>query len=1001
MSGFLALSEYELRPTSPAPNIRSMSDAQKTLNEEQAQAVNHGDGPLLIVAGAGTGKTTVLTYRYVHLLEQYQLKPQHIVALTFTEKAAQEMEDRVLELLPNGAYDFWIATFHGFCQRLLEAHGLEIGLANQFRILTDTDAWLLLKRHINELPLDHYRPIGNPLKFLRGILKHISRAKDEGITPEMYLDFAKNGELDVEKELIEDERKRLTEIAEVYAAYQQLLRDEACLDFGDVILETLRLFDQRPVILAEYQKQFQYLFIDEFQDTNWAQYELIKHLAGKRKNITVVGDDDQAIYKFRGASLANIMQFREDFPEAKAVVLTKNYRSKKEILDKAYAFIKNNNPNRLEVQLEDMHLKKRLDAVTGDGGEVNIVWQHGVDDEAEAVAEDIKKRKQQDPKASWNDFAILVRSNNTATPFLGALERAGIPFQFFALRGLYTKPVILDVMSMLQLCIKPHDSVFAWRAVHVPSFHIPAKDIAELMLSIHKKGQSIWGGLQTASDTAISDDGKKHIASLVAIFEALQITTRRESSLRLLQAVINETGYLAYIMQLPEKEKRESLHLLNAFADRVRRYEHAVYDPSLKGFLDELQSELDSGEEGSIHLDPDTGPELVKIMTLHAAKGLEFEHVYLVSLVDQRFPTRARRDDIPLPHGLVQERLPEGDYHLEEERRLFYVGMTRAKQSLSITGAKQYGGAREKKPSVFINECELTVPEVVETAEHQSKQLQLVTREAEAAASDKIIYALKKRFSFTQLAAFKKCPLQYKFEHVYRIPKFGNENKSFGQSVHLTLQQIMDLHVKRREETKGGPIGEAAGRQPTEGLLVSREEAAALYENSWIDEWYKGRDQHKLFKEKGMKIIDRLLHAYGDAAPNVRFIELPFTLVFGQHSIKGKVDRVDALPDGTFAIYDYKTGTVKQELTAGEKEQLYIYQLALEEQGMKVSQLAYIYAAEWVVTEVNVLAGKKREAFIEKIMARMDAIVTSDFQATPQAFVCRYCDFKDICEFKK
>ena len=452
-------------------------------------------------------------------------------------------------------------------------------------------------------------------------------------------------------------------------------------------------------------------------------------------------------------------------------------------------------------------------------------------------------------------------------------------------------------------------------------------------------------------------------------------------------------------MNLSEKEKRESLHLLNAFAERMRRYEQTVQDPNIKGFLEELQAELDSGEEGAIQLDPDSGPELVKIMTVHAAKGLEFAHVYLVSLVDQRFPTRARRDAIPLPDGLINERLPEGDYHLEEERRLFYVAMTRAKQSLTLTGAKNDGGTREKKPSIFIEEADVVMSEGDMSAMNVAKAWQRPEGCIDAKDAERELFPLKRRFSFTQLAAFKKCPLQYKFEHVYRIPKFGNENKSFGQSVHLALQRIMDLHVKRKQSLKNDVTVKRDTKEKS--LLVSKNEAMEIFEASWIDEWYESRDRHNERKEKGVRAINQLMQRYEKRAPNVRFVEKPFTLVLGQHSIKGTVDRVDELQDGSFAIYDYKTGKAKEELTPGDKEQLHLYQLALEGQGMEISKLTYIYPLNWVETEANILKEKKKDKFVEKIMKRMDDILTSSFEATPQAFMCRTCDFRNICEYKK
>ncbi len=973
------------------------------LNESQAAAVMHGSGPLLIVAGAGTGKTTVLTRRYAHLLSQEGITTENLLALTFTEKAAAEMEDRVLKLLPSGTYDFWISTFHGFCQRVLEAHGLEIGLPNQFRLLTPTDAWLLLKRHLDELPLDHYRPLGNPVKFLRGILQHISRAKDEGITPEQYLEFAQNAVLD--QDGAEDaERKRLLELANVYAMYRKIMLDEGSLDFSDLILETLRLFRERPAVLESYRKQFRYLMVDEFQDTNWAQYELIKLLCGKDRNVTVVGDDDQAIYKFRGASLANILQFRDDFPDAKTVALTQNYRSYKEILDTAYGFIKKNNPNRLEVKLAETGLSKKLEAARGEGGVVEVMWKRGIEDEAEAVAEEIKALKSRDPELTWNDLAILVRSNDSAQPFVHALDRAGVPFQFMALRGLYAKPAILDVIAILSLLDGLHESSSVWRVLHMGCYNLPVKDVAALTQYANRKGLSLWAALKQSADAHVSDDGLRIAMKLVAHVEGLAEAARRELPLRILQLALDKTEYLAWVMRLPEREKREYIQHLNGFAERVKRYEHSTHGPSLRGFLTELRIEIESGEEGGLDFDPDAGPELVKIMTVHASKGLEFKHVFVASLVDQRFPSRGRADAIPLPDGLVKERLPEGDAHLEEERRLFYVALTRAKDRLYLTGGLQYGGTRPKKPSPFFAEAGLEIPVVVSTAEDEVRRLQLRTLDDEQIGrADLVHYELKKKFSFTQLAAFRKCPLQYKFEHIYRIPKFGTYQKSFGQSVHLAYQNILNLHLLRGNAEQGSLFGKTSETfETTEGgFRVSLDESYAMYEEAWIDEWYESRDQHDKYKAEGRKAIKNYWNAFATQAPDIFGVELPFTLVLGLHSLKGKIDRVDKLPDGTYAVYDYKTGRAKEELDAESKEQLHLYQVALEEKGIKVSRLAYIYVLDWVITDVELLKEEKRDAFTQKIVERMEAIALSDFQPTPDPFTCRYCDFKNICEFKK
>ncbi len=978
-----------------------MSELFEGLNEAQLSAVTHGEGPLLIVAGAGTGKTTVLTRRYAHLLAQEGVSTENILALTFTEKAATEMEDRVLKLLPSGTYDFWISTFHGFCQRVLEAHALEIGLPNKFRLLTTTDAWLLLKRRINELPLNHYRPLGNPVKFLSALLKHYSRAKDEDVRPERYLSFAQEAALNGDADFVTGERARLTELADTYFAYRKILLEEGSLDMNDLILETLRLLRDRPAVLEAYRKQFKFLLIDEFQDTNWAQYELIKLLAGSAKNITVVGDDDQAIYKFRGASLANILQFRDDFPESKTVALTQNYRSYKEILDMAYGFIKKNDPNRLEVRLAETGLSKQLDAVRGDGGAVTVIWRKTVEDEAEAVADEIRRLKEADPEATWDDFCVLVRSNDGAEPFVHVFDRAAIPFQFMAMRGLYGKPAILDIISLLSLLDGYHESSAMWRVLNLGCYPMGQKDVAELIQYANRKGVPLWVALKESRVAHVSEDGIKQCDKIVQHIEGLSEAARRESPLRTLQLLLAKPGYLGMVMHLPEREKREYIQHLNGFAERIKRYERSTQGPSLRGFLEELRLEMDSGEEGGLEFDPDAGPELVKIMTVHAAKGLEFKYVFVASLVDQRFPTRSRTDAIPLPDGLVQERLPVGDVHLEEERRLFYVAVTRAKDRLYLTGASHYGGARPKKPSVFFAEAGLEVPELDGKLVDDVKRLEIHEPEVDGRA-DIIHYELKKKFSFTQLMAFKKCPLQYKFEHIYRIPKFGSYQKSFGQSVHNTYQQMVELHLARGASEQGSLFGGVASPAfPAGAFRVTIDEALAMYEAAWIDEWYENRQRHDEYKEKGRKAIRNFWNACKDVAPNFSGVEVPFTLIMGIHSLKGKVDRIDVLPDGTVAVYDYKTGAAKDELDAEAKEQLHLYQIALEEKGLQVSRLAYVYVMDWVEAEVELLKDEKREAFLSKIQERMEAITLSDFQPTPEPFTCKYCDFKDICDFKK
>jgi DNA helicase II / ATP-dependent DNA helicase PcrA len=290
------------------------------LNKAQLDAVAFGSGPLLIVAGAGTGKTTVISRRVANLIAQ-GVKPDSILALTFTDKAAGEMEERVDRLLPYGYYDLWISTFHAFCERVLKQHALDIGVPNDFKLLDQTQQWMLIRQNLDQFDLDYYKPLGSPTKFIYALLKHFSKAKDEEVSPEEYLAYAEKLQLDTDSKDLDaaEEVKRINEVANAYHVYQRLLLENNSLDFGDLINYTLKLFRTRKKILSNYQDKFEYILVDEFQDTNFAQYELVKLLSEKHNNLNVVGDDDQSIYKFRGASVSNIMQFKEDFPQAAQV----------------------------------------------------------------------------------------------------------------------------------------------------------------------------------------------------------------------------------------------------------------------------------------------------------------------------------------------------------------------------------------------------------------------------------------------------------------------------------------------------------------------------------------------------------------------------------------------------------------------------------------------------------------------------------------------------------
>jgi DNA helicase-2/ATP-dependent DNA helicase PcrA len=942
------------------------------LNKEQQEAVLHDKGPLLIVAGAGTGKTTVITQRIVNLIEKGLAKPEEILALTFTEKAAFEMEERVDKLLEIGYLDLWISTFHAFCEKVLRENALDIGLAPDFKILDNTAGWLLARQNLDKFGLDYYKALGNPTKFIQALISHFSHCKDQEIYPENYLEYAnklKNSGIVAEQEEID----RIKEVANVYQAYQQILLENGCLDFGDLINYCLKLFKKRPLILKKYREKFKYVLVDEFQDTNWSQYELIKLLAEPANNLCVCADDDQAIYRWRGASFSNILQFSKDFPGAKQVSLINNYRSAQNILDQSYNFIKQNNPDRLEFQTK---INKKLVADKKEPGIIQHIHAKNLDQEVGEVIKKILELLKSDQESTYNDFAILVRANDSAIPFARALERANLPYQFLASRGLYSKPIILDLISYFKLLDNYHEGTAVYRILNLPFLEISDQDIAAITQYCRKKTISLFEALQElALVSGISAKTHEKVAFLLGIIKTHSQIAREKSVSEIFVAFFEDSGYLKYLVNKNEEEK---IDLLNQFYKKVKAFEDANVEPTLKNFMEELNMELESGEEGKLEFDPEKGPEIIRVMTIHGAKGLEFKYVFVVSMVDRRFPTDQRKDPIELPDELIKDMKPTGDVHLQEERRLCYVAMTRAKKGLYFTSADDYGGQRMKKLSRFLAEMGYKADAEQNLPKKGEKFGSPAPRNDISRAKIAPQY-LPAHFSYSQLAAFEKCPLQYKFGFILKIPTRGKAVFSFGKTMHGTLHEFL--------------------KSPEGGL----KKLEKLYEENWINEWYESKKQKEEYFKKGKEILADFYAKFEKAQPKILKIggnpalELPFNLKIGEHTLFGVIDRIDEEKDG-IVIVDYKTGQSKDKLDLDAKEQLLIYQIAAKEVlHLNPKQLYYYYLDDGKMAS---FLGSDQELSDqkEKIIKEIERIKNSEFEATP-GWQCQYCDFKDICDF--
>lgn len=975
------------------------------LNKQQKEAVCHEAGPLLLVAGAGTGKTTVLINRLAYLILEKKLALDSILLLTFTEKAAGELEERADKILPYGYTDLWISTFHGFGERILRDYGLEIGLNPSFRLLNQTEQWMLIRNNLADFDLDYYKPLGNPTKFISELVKHFSRLKDENINVKDYLKYATQLEKSVSADDELAEAKRIKELALAYQKYNSLLLDNSYLDFGDLIFYLLKLFKDRPAILNFFRKKFKQVMVDEFQDTNLAQYELVKLLAEPENNLTVVGDDNQSIYKFRGASLSNILQFKDDYPQAKEIVLNENYRSNQEILDRAYDFIKHNDPNTLEYKLK---ISKELKASNPEIKELKDVPASGFysfasqEEELVFVVDKIKEIKKNYPDTSFSDFAILVRANDTAMPFVKELGRQDVPAQFMSWRGLYYKPIILDCLAYFRVLANYHDSSSLFRVLNMQSFAISHQDIISINKIANRKSWSLYEALENINlISELSKESKEKINKLLELLKKHSTMLSNKSTSHIFLRFAYDSGFLK---NLDYDKDLEIFSFLNQFYQKIKKMEDNEADLRLQEFLAAMDMELEAGESGSLKLDF-ADDDCVKIMTVHGSKGLEFKYVFIVNLVDKKFPTIARSEKILIPDSLVKEKsLSEGDFHLEEERRLFYVALTRAKNALFLTAAKDYGGAREKKPSRFI--AEMNIKNIIEPEIKLSEKNEFLkdlhylnAKPLELGElKEKEKYVLPTKFSFSQLAAFSVCPLQYKLAFILKIPADSDKSSLvFGRVLHNTLYNFLLPSLS-------GGFSQAqlfADKKNKSEALINKERLFDLYAEFWQDDGYRSKQDREAYKQRGREALMAFWQNYQEnKAPETVLLEKSFSFKVGSDIIRGAIDRVDRLADGTLEIIDYKTGKDKDKLDFKEKRQLILYQLFLEEfLQVKVSRLSYYFLESG--HKLSFTATPKDISKLRLDIAKEIAeIKKREFPPKP-SMMCQYCDFNSICEFRQ
>ncbi len=950
------------------------------LSEAQAAAVTHEAGPLLIIAGAGTGKTTVITRRIAHLIATRRARPSEILALTFTDKAAIEMEERVDTLVPYGYADVQISTFHAFGDHLIRENALELGLTPEFRVLTRAEQVIFLRAHLFELPLGHYRPLGDPTRHLQAIISHVSRLKDEDVGPDEYLAHAEGllaAAVDDEARLEAEEQ---LDLARTYAQYQALMVRLGQVDFGDQIVEALRLFRSRPHVLRRYQQRFRYILVDEFQDTNYAQNQLVQLLAAKHGNLTVVADDDQSIYKWRGAALSNVMGFKEQYRDARDIVLTENYRCPQAVLDSAYRLIQYNNPDRLEAKYG---ISKRLTRV-GAGADADRAPEHlafdTVSSESDRVAAMIAEEHAEG--RAYKDFAILVRANNDADAFLRALNMRGIPWTFSGNAGLYGRPEVRLLIAFLRTVAHPDDSVSLHYLASSDIYQVPIVDLTKCATYADRKHRWLFDVLRAVPDEiGLSEEGAAAVRRVIADLERYMELARESPTGELLYQFLLDSGLMTRYAKAPAELEQE-VQNVSKFFHRVKDASQVLQYDNVREFVNHLDALIDAGDDPAV-AEADSDTPAVHVLTLHKAKGLEWPVVFLVNCVQNKFPSQRRPEPIEMPAGLIKDTLPSGDFHLQEERRLFYVGMTRAKERLYLTSSEDMGTKRDWKVSQFVLEAldlaraavrPFRAQPIEELERHAPPPDPPGAGPAWLSAEAEIVV------SHNQIDDYQTCPLKYQYIHVLRIPLRQHHAVVYGSALHAAVE----FYLRRR----------AAGN------FTGLEDLLRAFDDAWRNEGFLTREHEEQRKRAGVAALTRFYHEEEAAGGRPAAVEQEFGFALGPTKVRGRFDRVDVTPEGV-VIIDYKSSDVTDQRKADQRArdslQLGIYALAQREMtgrlpaGVELRFLESGLVGRYRPTEQD-LASAAAE-----VAAAAAGIRARRFEATPSYQVCRYCPYNQIC----
>ncbi len=980
----------------PPVGKKHMDTLLQGLNAEQERAVTFGEGPLLIIAGAGTGKTKVITHRIAHLISSKAARPDEILAVTFTEKAANEMEERVDLLIPYSYSFVEISTFNSFGERVLRNHAHELGFHLDFMLLDEIEQAIFFRENLFRFPLRHYRPLSSPARHIQELLASLRKLKQEGISSRDYIRYAREQIQKASDPAAAETARKHQELALVYRRYQKLLREHGMIDFEDQVTLTVELLRARPSVLKDYQDKYKYILVDEFQDTNRIQFELLKLLSASHHNITVVGDDDQSIFRFRGASLNNILSFSQIYPQAERVVINSNYRSTQVILDSAYRLIRHNDPHRLEVR-EDID-KSLRSALEPRGKSIHKLQFDTLSHESDRIAEIIQEQTRGGEGLPFSDIAILVRTNADADPYLRALNMRDVPYRFSGSRGLYAQEEIRILMSFIKSMTDFQDSPSLFHLALSDVYRMDAYDLASVAnyahkrnLTLHKVFREFHRGENPVDVEARSRDLILRIYQDLRTFVDL---AARQNAGQVMYAFLEQSGFLKDLTRELSPQTELRIKNIRIFFDKVKNFSRVTDQDSLFAFakhLDLLRQVGDNPASAEAELDEDA----VNVLTVHKSKGLEFPVVFMVGLIADRYPGRARRERIPFPEAILDDTekgedspetdpLPEEDgiSYIREERRLFYVGMTRAKHTLYLTWARDYGLKRLKKVSPFVLEA-LDLSRIPEETQQASalEEIQRYARSPESASRGAQEYAQAvSPLSFYKVDDYLTCPLKFRYRHIVRIPVPPHYNLVYGRVLHGTIH----FYLLQRMSGKFPPIGE---------VLTE-------YRHRWINEGFLSREHEEMKKKAGERALQSFIERDQASGQVPESLERVFKWQEADLRFTGRWDRIDRLPEGE-VITDFKATEIKSQVEADRRTatslQMDVYALSfLKATGVPALETRLHFLESDIIGRAR-KSPKETQRALDKIREAEAGIRKQVFAAKPDYHSCSNCEFSSIC----